>query len=385
MAQFSLNVLQYPSVLSESDSTAAAMMREEGAAAATPTVMFRQERDLHYASLVADEDTNVITLSDASVSLQRLQVDLTHVLGCQHDVNECNFCAAVMRSAEAEAEDEGESRTSLERLAGALSHYVINDRSLARDALTWLSAYEDWTSAYTHTLYFRNNYRELDEAMLAINRLADWQVDGRAALYYSRAMEDGDAVEALTYCSWPYIPRPGTSEVFYVRTRAPPHEETVKYLNTIFDIPAEMIKVITLALAPPNKPRSMVLGQIKRRISDRIKSSPPGSPRLGLIPLEASDDDDLLGFGDDISEPYDAGADPRPARALRLDKVGGQVREQFDKTLPHLVLVSEDGLIRDLAMRPDYALRRHERYVNVFFLTLPKDAPAVWVDKTEAW
>lgn len=365
----------------------------EGAAAQKPRcIMFRQERDFRSMSL--DGDENPIVLSNGSISFGHLGVDLMHVYGCQHHEEQCNFCLTVRRArgeGEEEEEEDPALLISLERLAEALSHYRISDRALARDALTWLSSYEDWTTAYNRTLYFRNHYQPLDEAMLAINRLSDWQVDGRAALYYQRAMEAGEAVDALTYCSWPYIPRPGVSEVYYLRTRAPPHEEIIKYLNTIFDIPAEMIKVITYALAPREKPRELIIGQLRRRLSDRIRSSPPGSPRLGAIPSEvdADDDDFFLIHSTDEEEvaplSYDVGADPRPARAARLDAMGRLVREQFDKALPHLVLVSEDGSLKELAMRPDYVLRRHERYINVFFLSLPEDAPPVWSDRTEAW
>lgn len=363
------------------------------------SVIFRQERELRLTSLEGDE--NPITLSDASVSFGHLGVDLMHVYGCQHQEAYCNFCAAVGRARRLEGEEEDDDDdepllppTSLERLAEALSHYVISDRALARDALTWMSAYEDWTTAYNRTLYFRNNYRQLDEAILAINRLPDWHVDGRAALYYQRAIEAGEPIDALTYCSWPYIPKPGLSEVFYVRTRAPPHEEIIKYLNVIFDVPVEMIKVITYALAAPDRPRALIMGQLKQRLTERLKNSPPGSPRRsGAIPAGDIDDDDvefylLAGSGEEEGRSvsaYDAGADPRPERAARLDALGQQMRRQFDRALPHLVLISEDGKLTELAMRPDYVLRRHDRYINVFFFTLPEDAPAVWSDKTEVW
>jgi hypothetical protein len=125
--------------------------------------------------------------------------------------------------------------------------------------------------------------------------------------------------------------------------------------------PRDLMEALTNALSKAlDSPRAISESRLKRRDSLYKK-----------IPVK----DAAL-----VSQGADDGSDPRTQRADRLEKID-RIKREFRTKTPRILLITTNPRITQLEPRPDYILRRHTHYMNVFTLNLSESAPTVWPHK----
>jgi hypothetical protein len=256
---------------------------------------------------------------------------------------------------------------SLEAERKALRLCSVSRRDVLRDTLTWFQWRSEYMRDITVASYFFHLYPVLDQAREEINTLEAFEFDGRALAAWRESRFDSDQGRRPRYCSWPLTTfvhavapssssseaRPRPNLVFYIPTILPPLESFLDYMLTVMEPP------------PP----------IVTALKDHI-ATPTDEWDVPLLP-DVGDDDAI-----------------RAERARRLERRGPVFSwlERFTHgTLPRLSLIVEDEgsarafdhlqghiALEALEPRPDYLLRPHPHYVNVFYIRLAPGAPAVW-------
>jgi hypothetical protein len=293
-----------------------------------------------------------VVLTKHTLPLKELKVDVRHVTGVAHNRTTCTLC----REGDHDDPFLDVEVYEIERTT-ALSLQVIN-RATARDAITWVAAHREWLRIPRLKAFFENNYVVLAEAIAAVNSLGPDQIDGRISA--TLRSEIYDVQDLPIYCSWLLLPNAFLSRVFYVPTRVPTDEMVHDYLNVMLGLPREFTENIVYRTHRDEQQKDRVL---RRRLSSQKLLK---SPR----PVDAQ-------AGHEVE-------DPRNARANRLDK-RSDLRALFNVQNPRLVLISEFGHIEELQDRPDYVFHPHPQYINVFFMTLPPEAPAIYEPEPNNW
>jgi hypothetical protein len=309
------------------------------------------------------------------------------MLGCSHSKNlaDCFLCRYVLLN-QGETDPFLKNALALQAECDAVANYVMDNGSVMRDALTWLAARRDWTRTLEVNTYFKSTYPELSEAMERVNKLPAQDLDGRAMATWNESRFDQDTFTRPHYCSWCYLPRTLLDEaasdspnntnngkakkvpvkIFYVATAVPAEETIIDYLMVVLNSPPKLIEAITdHASAALKSSATVATNRLSRRLSfyKTVKS-----PRSGTALAEGS-----------------AEGDPREARAERMEHAHA-LRKTFEAQFPRLILIAKSTALTRLEPRPDYILKRHRHYVNVFTISLPDNAPLVWkAPDSEKW
>lgn len=251
----------------------------------------------------------------------------------------------------------------------AVASYVATNSFLIPDAITWLSARCDWECASNVNFYFRSNYPQIEVACNRVNSLPAYELDGRRLVEWGASSFSDETLRPL-YCSWCHVPsKMEAPRAFYVRTKIPPSGDIFQYLQTVLHPPPGLIKAITRA-------EQTVTGAAEFYTTSRIEQRLQYRKRLSSSDLVANLETSAVSKNNMPPTPVDM----RDARANDLN-TKPKLKEQFTGHTPRLVLIPGPSVGAVLEPRPDYILRAHKRYVNVFSINLPPDAPTSWEDQ----
>jgi len=311
-----------------------------------------------------------VEMNDPLRTLRPYQLRPAAICGCAHasdDARACIICAPSLKALSPFLAPCKE----LDAERAAVLAFVMDNRSVLSDAITWLSARRDWALSGEVSYYFNLTYPAVAEAMAEINALPAHALDGRAMAAWRESALSMDPLERPAYCNWLFLPagrdaagKDVPTRVFYVYTRVPNAGEIVDYLMVVLQPPKPLMDALTEAYsAAMESPRALAESRLKRRDSMHKK--------LPVVHARSASEGAVDG-------------DARTARASRLDKFHA-LRQRFERAAPRIQLISADPRIQALQPRPDYLLARHKHYVNVFTVALPKRAPDVWPgEHTEA-
>lgn len=347
--------------------------------------------------LSVNTDTRVI--ENHSELLFGLNCAIGNIVGIKHDNEDCNLCTPA-----SDREDDFADTEEFSKEQQFIAATLPANRQVICDLLTWMSVHQDWLRSSKVTRYFRANYSLIEAAIDTVNLLPQSAIDHRVTRMSQERFYD--EVDFPNYCSWPYMPYPYKSRIYYVPTRIPTDLMVRDYLKTMLGLPMEFINAITNASETSDMGAisqrlnqslgfitpTMSLEQRKRR--DRVLGS-WSTPTQQQQPRQNFNGKDTTTEGNELLKSTvltptgreltgSPQSDPRERRAKRLDK-RNDLRAIFNVTNPRLLLVSELGQINSLQMRPDYILKKHPNYINVFFIELPANAPQTYTDPNERW
>lgn len=333
---------------------------------ATPSVSHATASGIRYCQGTAHQckkslPDNTILSANPLQSLRVYSFPSTQILGCSHpaDIKECLLCVPSLNDTNPFLA----TCKALDAERDAIRNYIVDNRSILADALTWLACRRDWAITCEVHHYFHFNYQVLSEAMEEINKLPISELDGRGMAVWRESNLDMGQMNRPSYCSWLYFPSTKGEHirVFYLATKLPLDSDIVDHLMVMLQPPRDLMEALTVALSKAlDSPRAIGESRLKRRNS-LYKKIPVQHPDL-------------------VSQGADDGSDPRTQRADRLEKID-RIKREFRTKAPRIILIATNPRITQLEPRPDYVLRRHAHYMNVFTLDITTKASTIWPHK----
>ncbi len=293
-------------------------------------------------------------------------VPLTRIVGYEHTGSESLKNCFVCNEEPAALDQDfsgGERRRAVARTVA--EKFSARSYGEARDMLTWLNAYFDWMRSIDVHWHFRDTYAAIATSMDVINDMIGRDFTGRDSVVRQQKNFYSDNLDAGgTYCSWPYLPRryEGSPDmhVHYILTRVPRTEEVVQYLVALLQPSGEFIRLVTEAESPASHSEQ----RTRRRLASRKRPPSPRPNADGTLPINGREADD-----------------PRVQRHNNMETNQASIQKRFtEERWPRLMIITS---LPFLQRRPDYVFVRHKRYMNVFHMNLPDDAPDVYPN--EVW
>jgi hypothetical protein len=335
-----------------------------------------------------------ILLANKYHSLRERAVRLSKVVGCCHDTvqsfHQCRICTVLASDRANDHKDDlscGVCKACLAGLADAflspdfvapsieieralIASYVVDHRAMVRDLITLFNWHSQYERDYAINRFFRDAYPLIAGAYERVNRLPEFELDGRSVSDWSEAgfpMGDGLSSSSSSsvprYCSWPYLPDGGerAKRVFYISTLLPLEEDFLNYLIRVMNPPQALIEELTRREnAARQSPRTTADHRLARRLEHVLRLSQPSSPR------EAEDvRDDRAKRSEKMLSPGRSLQTPHGPRQL------------LGASLPRLVIVARDERIQKLEPRRDYVFTADPHFINVFTIALDASGKAL--------
>jgi hypothetical protein len=344
-----------------------------------------------------------ILLANKYHSLRERAVRLTKVVGCCHDTtqsfHQCRICTVITSDSADPHQPKahhhngddlscGVCKARLTGLVDAflgpdfispaieieralIAAYVVDHRAMVRDLITLFNWHSQYERDHAINRFFRVAYPLIAGAYDRVNRLPEFELDGRSVSDWSEAgfpMGDGLASSSSSfssvprYCSWPYLPDGERAKrVFYISTLLPLEEDFLHYLIRVMNPPQALVEELTRRESDVrHSPRSTADQRLARRLEQVLRLSQPASPR------EAEDvRDDRAKRSEKMLSPGRALQTPHGPRQL------------LGASLPRLVIVARDERIQKLEPRRDYVFTADPHFINVFTIALDASGKAL--------